>query len=310
MKISVIIPVYNEEECLAQLFERLYSVMKNTSLPFELIFVNDGSKDNSLNILLGFHSEHPDNVKIIDFNGNFGQHAAIMAGFEASTGDAVVTIDADLQNPPEEIPRIVEQIVSGHDVVGTVRTKRHDPFFRKLASKIVNKFTNMVTGLRINDYGCMLRGYRRDIVDIMRKMEETSTFIPALAQKFAANPVEIPVLHNERELGVSKYSLFKLIRLNFDLLTSFSLVPLQTVTMVGMLVSMISFLFGIYMLFRRFIIGPEAEGVFLLLTLNFFLMGVTMSCVGIAGEYIGRIYQDVRHRPKYIVRKKYNSDKE
>jgi len=308
MKTSVIIPVYNEEECLAQLFERLYPVMNNSSHPFELIFVNDGSKDNSLNVLLDIQKEHPDNVKIIDFNGNFGQHAAIMAGFEASTGDAVITIDADLQNPPEEIPRIIEQIEAGHDVVGTVRTKRHDPFFRKLASKIVNKFTNMVTGLRINDYGCMLRGYRRDIVDIMRKMEETSTFIPALAQKFASNPIEITVSHNERELGVSKYSLFRLIRLNFDLLTSFSLVPLQTVTMIGLLVSMISFLFGIYMLLRRIFMGPEAEGVFLLLTLNFFLMGVTMSCVGIAGEYIGRIYQDVRHRPKYIIRNKYNGN--
>jgi undecaprenyl-phosphate 4-deoxy-4-formamido-L-arabinose transferase len=305
MKISVIIPVYNEEESLPQLFERLFPVMENLSLPFELIFVNDGSKDNSLDILLDFHNEHPDNVKIIDFNGNFGQHSAIMAGFEFSTGDAVITIDADLQNPPEEIPRIVEQIGSGHDVVGTVRTKRHDPVFRRFASKTINIVTNMITGLRINDYGCMLRGYRRDIVDIMRKMEETSTFIPALAQKFAASPVEIPVSHNERELGVSKYSLFRLIRLNFDLMTSFSLVPLQIVTMLGMLVSVISFLFGIYMLVRRILIGPEAEGVFMLLTLNFFLMGVVMSCVGIAGEYIGRIYQEVRHRPRYIVRNKW-----
>ena len=305
MKISVIIPVYNEEECLQQLFERLFPVMENLLLPFELIFVNDGSKDNSLNILLGFHNEHPENVKIIDFNGNFGQHSAIMAGFDISTGDAIITIDADLQNPPEEIPRIVEELKSGHDVVGTVRTKRHDPFFRKFASKIVNKITNRITGLRINDYGCMLRGYGRDIVDVMKKTEETNTFIPALAQKFAANPVEISVSHNERELGVSKYGLFKLIRLNFDLMTSFSLVPLQVVTMLGMLVSVMSFLFGIFMLVRRIIVGPEAEGVFLLLTLNFFLMGITMSCIGIAGEYIGRVYQEVRHRPRYIIRRKW-----
>ena len=305
MKLSVIIPVYNEEESLVQLFERLFPVMAGLSLPFELVFVNDGSRDNSLNILLGFHNEHPDNVIIIDFNGNFGQHSAIMAGFEASTGDAVITIDADLQNPPEEIPRIVEQIQSGHDVVGTVRTKRHDPIFRKFASKIVNKITNKITGLRINDYGCMLRGYRRDIVDIMKRTEETSTFIPALAQKFAANPVEISVLHNERELGVSKYSIFRLIRLNFDLMTSFSLVPLQVVTMLGMLVSVMSFLFGIYLSVRRILIGPEAEGVFMLLTLNFFLMGITMSCVGIAGEYIGRIYQEVRKRPRYIIRNRW-----
>lgn len=305
MKVSVIVPVYNEEECLNNLFLRLYPVMEDIgkTRTFEIIFINDGSKDGSLKMLRGFESQHPENVKIIDFNGNFGQHAAIMAGFAESDGEAIVTIDADLQNPPEEIPKIVGLIEAGHDVVGTVRRHRVDPFFRKFASKIVNKVTNMITGLKIHDYGCMLRGYRRDIVDVINSIEESSTFIPALAQKFSLNPIEIDVAHNERELGESKYGLFKLIRLNFDLMTSFSLVPLQVVTMLGMLVSFLSFIFGIFMLVRRFVVGPEAEGVFMLLTLNFFLVGITMSCIGIAGEYIGRIYQEVRRRPRYIIKK-------
>ena len=151
----------------------------------------------------------------------------------------------------------------------------------------------------------MLRGYRRDVIDIINEAAESTTFIPALAQKFAVNPVEIDVGHSERERGKSKYSLFRLIRLNFDLMTGFSLVPLQAVTMTGMLLSVLSLLFAVYMFARRLWIGPEAEGVFTLLALNFLLMGVTIFCVGIAGEYVGRVYMEVRRRPRYAVRRTY-----
>jgi len=233
---------------------------------------------------------------------------AIMAGFDHSRGDIIITLDADLQNPPEEIPRIVLKIDEGHDVVGTVRQNRQDPKFRKMASRIVNSITNRITGLRLNDYGCMLRGYRRDIANIIHQSSESTTFIPALAQKFAVNPVEIPVEHNEREHGTSKYSFFRLIRLNFDLMTGFSLFPLQAVTMIGMAVSALSFLFVLFLLLRRLIVGPEAEGVFTLLNINFFLMGITMSCVGIIGEYIGRIYSEVRKRPRYVIRREWDHD--
>ncbi len=303
--VSVIVPVYNEEESLPGLFGRLFPVLDAMERPYEVIFINDGSRDASLPLLLRQRAERPEVVRIIDFNGNFGQHMAIMAGFEASRGEIVVTLDADLQNPPEEIPRIAACIDEGHDVVGTVRSQRKDVFFRKAASRIVNRITNRITGLSLHDYGCMLRGYRRDVVDIINEASESTTFIPALAQKFAVNPVEIDVGHSERERGESKYSLFRLIRLNFDLMTGFSLVPLQAVTMTGMLLSVLSLLFAVYMFVRRLWIGPEAEGVFTLLALNFLLMGVTIFCVGIAGEYVGRIYQEVRRRPRYVVRKVY-----
>ena len=306
--VSVIVPVYNEEESLPHLFPRLLSVMKAMDRPFEIIFVNDGSRDSSLKMLHCFHTENPKTVRVIDFNGNFGQHMAIMAGFEHARGDIVITMDADLQNPPEEIPRLAEKIDQGHDVVGTVRQNRQDPPFRKMASKIVNSVTNRITGLSLNDYGCMLRGYRRDIVDIINQSCENTTFIPALAQKFAVNPVEIHVSHNQRELGTSKYGLFQLIRLNFDLMTGFSLFPLQAVTMIGMAVAILSLLFVIFLLLRRLVVGPEAEGVFTLLTIGFFLMGITMFCVGITGEYIGRIYKEVRKRPRYIIRRKWSDD--
>ncbi len=306
--LSVIVPVYNEEESLPYLCPRLLKTLDGMHRPYEIIFVNDGSRDASLKMLLDFHKANPGKVRVVDFNGNFGQHMAIMAGFDHSRGDIIVTLDADLQNPPEEIPNLVAKIDEGHDVVGTIRQNRQDPKFRKMASRMVNAITNKITGLRLNDYGCMLRAYRRDIVNIINQSCESTTFIPALAQKFAVNPVEIPVGHTEREHGTSKYSIFRLIRLNFDLMTGFSLFPLQAVTMIGIVVSALSFVFALYLLLRRIIVGPEAEGVFTLLNINFFLMGITMSCVGITGEYIGRIYQEVRKRPRYVIRREWNDE--
>jgi undecaprenyl-phosphate 4-deoxy-4-formamido-L-arabinose transferase len=306
-EISVIIPVYNEEESLPALFERLFPVLDGLKRPYEVIFVNDGSRDATLPLLLREQKRCSDRVKVVDFNGNFGQHMAIMAGFGCARGKMVITLDADLQNPPEEISRMVQCVDEGHDVVGTVRKVRRDSLFRKTASRLVNRLTNRITGLSLRDYGCMLRAYRRDIVDIINESAETTTFIPALAQKFAINPIEIDVAHSEREKGQSKYSLFRLIRLNFDLMTGFSLAPLQAVTMSGMLISLLSFLFAVFMFIRRLVVGPEAEGVFTLLAILFLLMGVTISCIGIQGEYVGRIYQEVRKRPRYVVRKVYGA---
>ncbi len=307
-EISVVVPVYNEEESLPHLCPRLLAALDAMERPYEVIFVNDGSRDSSLRLLLACREANPGRVRVIDFNGNFGQHMAIMAGFDHARGEILVTLDADLQNPPEEIPRLVAEIDNGHDVVGTVRQNRRDPWFRRTASRMVNAITNRITGLRLNDYGCMLRAYRRDVVDIINRSFESTVFIPALAQKFALNPVEIPVAHSEREHGTSKYSIFRLIRLNFDLMTGFSLFPLQAVTMIGLAVSALSFAFAVFLMLRRLIVGPEAEGVFTLLNINFFLMGITMSCVGITGEYIGRIYQEVRKRPRYVIRREWGDD--
>jgi undecaprenyl-phosphate 4-deoxy-4-formamido-L-arabinose transferase len=306
--VSVVIPVYNEEESLPALFERLFPVMNSLEGNWEVLFVNDGSRDRSLALMLDCVDRHRGSVRVVDFNGNFGQHMAIMAGFSLSRGATVITMDADLQNPPEEIPRLLEEIEKGHDVVGTIRSMRKDPFFRKFASRIVNRITNRITGLNLHDYGCMRRAYSRRVIDLINSCPETTTFIPALAQKFSLNPAEIEVGHSERELGTSKYSLFRLIRLNFDLMTGFSLVPLQAVTMLGLAVAGLSLAFSIYMLLRRLFVGPEAEGLFTLMTINFFLMGVTMFCVGIAGEYIGRIFQEIRKRPRYLVNRVYGDE--
>jgi undecaprenyl-phosphate 4-deoxy-4-formamido-L-arabinose transferase len=307
--VSVVIPVYNEEESLPALFDRLMPVMEKLNRSYEVVFINDGSRDRSLALLLDCRDRYPGRVVVIDFNGNFGQHMAIMAGFSQARGEMILTMDADLQNPPEEIPRIVEAMESGHDVVGTIRSGRQDPFFRKFASKIVNRISNRITGLKLNDYGCMMRGYNRRIITFINQCKETTTFIPALAQKFAMNPVEIPISHSEREQGQSKYGLYRLIRLNFDLMTGFSLIPLQAVTMLGMIVSILSFFFSAFLLLRRLIVGPEVEGVFTLMALSFLLMGITLFSVGLVGEYIGRIYQEVRERPRFVIREVWDHEK-
>lgn len=311
--VSVVIPVYNEEEALPHLAERIFPVMEEFSREgraWEILFVNDGSRDGSFALLHRLCDESPGRVKLVDLNGNFGQHMAIIAGFDSASQDYVITIDADMQTPPEEIPKLVAAMDEGHDVVGTYRENRRDPLFRKLASKMVNRATNRISGLRLRDYGCMLRGYSRGVVRIIVDSDETMTFIPALAQKFAANPAEIPVKHNEREYGSSKYGLFKLIRLNFDLMTSFSLVPLQIVTMTGIALSIASVLFFAFLMARRFIVGSEAEGVFTLMAIQFCLTGITMLSVGISGEYIGRIYAEVRKRPRFIIRRIFDGSEE
>lgn len=302
--LSIVIPVYNEESNLAPLIERLYPVVTGTGKPFEIIFTNDGSRDRSLEILRRFVQDYP-GVKVIEFNGNFGQHMAILAAFEMSRGEIVITMDADLQNPPEEIPRLVAEIEKGYDVVGTIRQKRQDTLFRRLASRVVNITTNKMTGMHMNDYGCMLRAYHRYVVDNINRCRETTTFIPALAQTFASNPAEIPVSHAERALGESKYSFYRLIRLNFDLMTGFSVVPLQLFALFGIITSLFSLAFALFLLVRRFIVGAEVEGVFTLFAILFFFIGIIILGIGIVGEYVGRIYQEVRKRPRFVVRKTY-----
>lgn len=302
MDISVVIPVYNEEGNLATLFARLCKAMDALGKSWEVIFVNDGSKDASGALLRDYQKQRPDVVRIIDFNGNFGQHTAITAGFERAKGDTIVTLDADLQNPPEEIHKLIEKIDEGYDVVGAYRKTREDSLFRKYASKLVNFARDKMTSIRMKDQGCMLRAYKRNVVEGIVQTNERSLFIPALAYTLAANPTEVEVEHAERLAGESKYSVYKLIRLNFDLITGFTLVPLQMFTIGGFIASLGSLVLVAILLFRRFFMGAEAEGVFTLFAILFFLISVAIVGIGLIGEYVGRIYQVVQARPKYIIR--------
>jgi undecaprenyl-phosphate 4-deoxy-4-formamido-L-arabinose transferase len=304
-----VIPVFNEEATLPTLFPRLSSALGALGRPYEIIFVDDGSRDRSVDLLRAESGKQPGRVVVVELSRNFGQHPAILAGFSVARGDAIVTLDADLQNPPEEIGKLLAKMDEGFDVVGGVRQQRQDTFFRRAASWMVNRVTVAITGIKMSDYGCMLRAYSREVVELINRSEEHSTFIPALAQSIARHPAEVPVAHAERTAGESKYSLYRLIRLNFDLMTGFSVVPLQLFTLLGFVTASGGVLFGIYLLVRRFILlkASEAEGVFTLFALAFVVMGVLMAGVGIVGEYVGRIYQEVRGRPRYLIRHVYGA---
>jgi undecaprenyl-phosphate 4-deoxy-4-formamido-L-arabinose transferase len=302
--ISVVIPVHNEQEVLEELYTRLTKALDTVGKPYEIILTNDGSTDKSAEMLEDMHRRRPDQIRVIEFNGNFGQHMAIMAGFERVRGEIVITLDADLQNPPEEIGKLVEAMEKGHDVVNTYRENRQDSLWRLKVSKWHNQIREwMMPKLKMTDEGCMLRAYRRNIVDLMASTNESSTFIPALALTYAANPTEVGVAHAERSAGTSSYNFYKLIRYNFDLITGFSVFPLQVFTMIGVLISLCSFAFVVFLFFRRLIVGPEVEGVFTLFAVMFFLLGIVLFGLGVVGEYVGRIYQEVRQRPRFVIKK-------
>lgn len=299
--VSVVIPVYNEEAGLPTLFSRLYAALDRLACTYEIIFVNDGSTDRSAALLREQFQQRPDVTRVILFNGNYGQHMAIMAGFERCRGDRIVTLDADLQNPPEEIGNLMAEMDKGFDYVGSIRRKRQDSAWRRVASKAMNRSRERLTHIKMTDQGCMLRAYSRDIINAINQSREVSTYIPALAYSFSQNPTEIEVAHEERSAGESKYSLYKLIRLNFDLVTGFSTVPLQVFSLIGITISLLSIAFVVYLFIRRLMVGPEAEGLFTLFGIAFFLIGVTLFGIGLLGEYVGRIYQQVRERPRYLI---------
>lgn len=304
-QLSVVIPVYDEEAGLAALFARLYPALDALGVSYEILFVNDGSRDRSAAMLREQWERRPEVTRVVLFNANYGQHLAIVAGFERCRGERVVTLDADLQNPPEEIGKLLAAMDAGHDYVGGVRRTREDSWWRRIASRAMNRLRERITRIKMTDQGCMLRAYSREIVAAVAASREVSTYIPALAYTFAASPTEVEVAHAERTAGESKYSLYKLIRLNFDLITGFSLVPLQLGSMFGMLVSALAVAAYVVVIVYRLFFTEWENGLKILWDrdiLAFFLIGMLLFGMGLIGEYVGRIYQQVRERPRYMVR--------
>jgi undecaprenyl-phosphate 4-deoxy-4-formamido-L-arabinose transferase len=299
---SVVIPVFNEEATLPELIERCLAACRSLA-PFEIVLVDDGSVDGSRRIISELAEAHPGRIVGVLLNRNYGQHAAVIAGLSAAAGDFTVTLDADLQNPPEEIPRIVEQLRRGHDVVGSVRTPRRDRLFRRIASRLVNRMTARCTGVEMTDYGCMLRGYKSHIVEAMLQCKEHGTFIPVLANTFASNPTEIEVAHSARTNGDSKYGLWKLVNLQLDLLTTMTKMPLRLLSFLGLAMSTFGVGLAVLLLVLRLIFGAAwaADGVFTLFAALFAIVGFQFVGLGILGEYLSRVYDDVRARPRYFV---------
>jgi undecaprenyl-phosphate 4-deoxy-4-formamido-L-arabinose transferase len=293
--LSVVVPVFNEEDSLRELHRRLGAVLDAVPEPGEIVFVNDGSTDRSGELLEEIQTSDP-RVTLVELAYNAGQHAAVLAGFQVSHGDVVVTLDADLQNPPEEIPKLLEKVRDGFEVVGGVRQGRKDPLPRRALSALARIVSKGGT-----DYGCMLRAYRRDVVQRILRCRERSLFIPTLAATLARRVIEVPVAHEERRFGGSRYSVLRLMRLGFDWLTAFSVLPIQIVSVFGILTAVAGLAFGVFLFIRRLYVGPEVEGVFTLFAILFIFLGAVFVAIGVVGEYVARIYIEVRRRPLYMI---------
>lgn len=301
--LSIVIPVYNEERNLAELIRRVLESCRALGCVFEVVLVNDGSKDRSAEMLAEASRQNPREIIAVLLNRNYGQHNAIFAGYSVSKGDLVINLDADLQNPPEEIGKIYNKLCEGYDVVAGLRVPREDSALRKIPSWMVNRMIRQSTGVRMNDYGCMLRGYTREVVKAMLSCEERTPFIPVLANSFAHRTCEVEVSHAPRAAGESQYSVLKLVNLMFDMLTGMTTAPLRLLSFFGMGIFGMSFILAAYILYMRLHYGDAwtNDGIFTLFAALFFLVGAQFLGMGLLGEYIGRIYKNVGARPRYLI---------
>lgn len=300
IKVSVIIPVYNSESSLEELFSRLTGTLtENVGPHYELVLVNDGSKDNSWNKLRSLAANH-DNTIAINLTRNFGQHNAIMCGFQHASGQLVVTIDDDLQIPPEEISKLLGAMNPDTDVVyGIYEHKKHSAF-RNMGSAFVQFIYRKAfkMDIRITSF----RLIRKEIIDLMLSYEKSFTYIDGLLCWFSSQMTTVKVEHHERKEGKSGYSLSRLILLAFNMLTNFSIVPLQIATLVGLLFSLSGFGFGTFILLKKLLFGINVSGFASMIVSVAIFAGVQLMTIGILGEYIGRIHINVSKRPQFAIR--------
>ncbi len=306
--VSIVIPIFNEEESLHQLHERLSPVMQQLGKPYEIILVDDGSKDGTFPILKELHERDP-HVRVIRFRRNFGQTAAFSAGFDLARGDIIITIDADLQNDPADIPTLLEKVDQGYDVVSGWRFRRKDPFLnRRLPSMIANSLISKMTNVKLHDYGCSLKAYRSEVVKNIRLYGEMHRFIPALTSWLGVEVAEVPVNHSPRKYGKSKYGLSRIIRVWLDLLTvkfllDYATRPIQIFGLLGMLCLTIGTAIGGYLsLMRVFFAQGLADRPLLLLAILLVVLGVQFVTMGLIGELVVRTYYEAQQKPIYTVR--------
>ena len=299
---SVVIPLFNDAEILPELHRRVSAVMDSLGESYEIVYVDDGSRDNTFGALQEVYRGDPGHVKGVRLLRNFGQHPAVTAGFEQTCGQIVITLDSDLQNPPEELPKLLDKLAEGYDVVVGWRQVRQDSILRTLPSKFINWLISRSTGVKLHDYGSMLRVYRREVVQLLNQTEESAKFITALTSWLGVNIVEVPVRHELAADGQSRYNIRRLFRMTMDLATGYSLVPIQMVTGVGLLMAVVGISSGLFLLAWRIIFGVNVTGLSSFVALLLVLFGIQLAGLGIVGEYIGRIYIEVRDRPYYLIR--------
>jgi len=306
--VSIVIPVYEEEESLPHLYRSIKDVMDSLGRKYEIIFVDDGSKDGTFRVLESFQEKDPA-VVVVSFRRNFGQTAAMAAGFEYAQGDIIVTMDADLQNDPADIPKLLEKM-KGHDVVSGWRKKRQDKFIsRRLPSMMANGLISRVTGVHLHDYGCTLKAYRKEVIKNVRLYGEMHRFIPAIASWVGASITEVETNHRPRKFGKSKYGISRTIRVVLDLITvkflqSFSTRPIHAFGPGGLLLGFIGFLIALYLSFEKLVMGESIGGrPLLFLSVLMMILGVQLVIMGLLGEMLARVYHESQGKPIYTVRK-------
>jgi len=304
---SVVIPIHNEEENISELYRRLTVEMKKLCLDeglsednYEIIFVNDGSTDRSWELIKKLHEDDP-MIKGINFSRNFGHHIAITAGIDYAKGSAVILSDGDLQDPPEEIPKLYNEYKYGYDLVYGIRQHRQDPILKKITSYIFWWILRKFSGVNIPSNQTMLRIMSRRIIDVIKEMKEYSRFIHGMMAWVGFKVSTIEIRHSPRVRGKSKYNIPKLFKLAFHAVTAFSTLPLRLATYTGLICSFISLVFGIYFIWRQIFYGIPVMGFASIIVSIFFTGGMQLLVLGILGEYIGRTYQQGQQRPLYIV---------
>jgi len=308
IKFSVVIPIYNEEGNLQELYCRLTAVLDNLCneegfppLSYEIILVDDGSADNSWQLIKEFHKKDPQ-VKGISFSRNFGHHIAITAGLDHARGKAVVLMDGDLQDPPEEIPKLYEKFKDGYDIVFAIREKRDDTLFKRFSSWLFVRTLKRISNVEIDlDSGIFRIISSRSVLG-MRRFREKSRFLTGMMNWLGYSRIGVPTIRHERYAGRSKYTLFKLLRLAWHGITAFSYFPLQLSIYLGFSVSFISFMAGIYMIYRKLMYDIPLMGYTSIIVSLFFIGGIILLVLGVIGEYIGRIYEEVQNRPLYLIK--------
>lgn len=308
MDISVIIPVFNEEKNVKPLYEQILDSMERMGVSFEIIFIDDGSIDNTFGILQDIHNKDK-RLKVIRFRKNFGQTAAISAGFDYSRGNIIITLDGDLQNDPGDMPLLVEKLNEGYDIVSGWRYKRKDPFFRRrLPSMIANRLISFITNVKLHDYGCSLKAFKKDVIKNIRLYGEMHRFIPAVASWIGISVAEVKVNHRPREEGRSKYGLSRTIRVILDLITvkfllSYSTRPIQIFGLIGIISSAIGGIILFYLSFIRIILQEPIGGrPLLLLGILLFFIGVQFISMGLLAEMQSRTYHETQDKPIYVVK--------
>ena len=299
---SIIIPVYNSANTLEQLFERLNSVFIELNMTYEVVFVNDCSSDSSMDVLKKIHKQNS-NVKIIELYKNFGQHNAVMCGFSHCKGEYVITIDDDLQNPPEEIPKLIGKIKEGFDVAFGIYVIKQDRLFKNIGSYLIRKLNHLIFGLDSNLKISSFRIIRREVVDLVIENKTLFPYIPGLILQTTMNIGNVIVKHEKRKHGKSNYTFMKLLKLSFNLLINYSTIPLMIVGYLGLIISVLSFSTGVFFLLRQFILGQAPAGWTTLVVLISFYNTLILVIFFIIGEYLSRLLKEASGRKQYLVRR-------